>query len=159
MGQQSSRDVAASPEAVWAVVSDITRIGEWSTETYLCEWDEGQQPGLGATFTGHNRYGEAEWSNQGVITEWTPNERLTWDVHLTGPAAERFGSGPMTTWGFVIEPTDAGTRLQQVTEDMRPDDLKALGAKFLPEIADRVKRNYETMDATLTAIAAVCEGS
>ncbi|MDG2112640.1 MAG: SRPBCC family protein, partial [Actinomycetota bacterium] len=57
MGQQSRRDVAASPEAVWAVVSDITRIGEWSTETYLCEWDEGQQPGLGATFTGHNRYG------------------------------------------------------------------------------------------------------
>ncbi|MFT7647520.1 MAG: hypothetical protein ACI8Y4_002269 [Candidatus Poriferisodalaceae bacterium] len=41
---------------------------------------------------------------------------------------------------------------------MRPDGLESLGAKFLPEIPDRLKRNYETMEATLAAIARVCKG-
>ena len=157
MGQQVSREISATPEEVWATVSDITRIGEWSTETFKCEWDEGQVPGLGATFAGHNRYGETEWVNQARIIEWVPNERIFWDVHLIGKTAEMFGSDAVTRWGFVIEPTGEGCRLVQVTEDMRPEGLKALGAKVLPEIADRVKRNYETMEATLTAIASVCE--
>ncbi len=157
MGQQVSREIAASPETVWSVVSDITRMGDWSTETFRCEWDEGQEPGLGATFSGHNRYGDVEWSNQATITEWAPSERLTWEIYLEGRMAEKFGTGPMTRWGFVIEPSGEGTRLVQVTEDMRPDALKELGAKFLPEIADRVKRNYETMEATLSAIAGACE--
>ena len=96
MGQQLSREIAASPEAVWEVVSDITRIGEWSTETNRCEWDEGQEPGLDATFMGYYRYDKVEWSNQAVITEWVPNERLTWDVRLLGPMADRFGTDPVT---------------------------------------------------------------
>lgn len=158
MGQRVSRDIAASPEAVWEVVSDITRIGDWSTETYKCEWDEGQEPGVGATFMGYNRYGEAEWSNRARITEWVPNERLTWGVHLTERLAEMFGTDAVTSWGFEIEPTDSGSRLTQVAEDMRPDGLKKLGEKFIPEIADRVKRNEETMEATLAAIAQACEG-
>ena len=157
MAQQLSREIKASPEVVWRTVSDITRIGDWSTETFKCEWDEGQAPEVGATFTGHNRYGEAEWVNQAKIVEWVPNERITWDVHLIGRLAEKFGTDAVTRWGFVIEPTDDGCRLVQVTEDMRPDDLKALGVKFLPDIADRVQRNYDTMEATLAAIAAACE--
>ena len=159
MGQQASRVIAASSAEVWAVVSDITRIGERSTETYLCEWDEGQQPGLGATCTGYNRYGEIEWSNRATITEWVPESRLTWDVSLMGPMAERFGTDAVTRWGFVIEPIETGVRLVEATEDMRPDDLRALAVKHLPpEVgADRLQRNYETMEATLDAIAEVCE--
>lgn len=158
MGQQVSRDIAATSETVWAAVSDVERIGEWSTETFRCEWDDGQVPGLGATFTGHNRYGELEWSNRGTITEWVPNERVAWDVFLIGPMADRFGSDAVTSWGFAIEPNDSGVRLVQYTEDMRSDELKAVGLKYLPEIADRVQRNFETMEATLAAVAAACEG-
>ncbi|MEM7091695.1 MAG: SRPBCC family protein [Actinomycetota bacterium] len=157
------REIHASAEMVWGVVSDITRMGEWSAETYRCEWNEGQSPGLGATFTGYNRYGEVEWSNQATICEWVPGERLAWEVRVTGRAAERFGSGPLTRWGFAIEGGGSGgdtgddtVVLVQTAEDMRPDDLKAYGAKLLPEIADRVKRNTETMEATLAAIAEEC---
>lgn len=96
MGQQLSREIAANPEAVWEVVSDITHIGEWSTETIRCEWDEGQEPGLDATFMGYYRYDKVEWFNQAVITEWVPDERLTWDVRLLGPMADRFGTDPVT---------------------------------------------------------------
>jgi hypothetical protein len=157
MTQRVSQDIAASPEVVWELVSDITRIGDWSTECYRCEWDAGQVPGLGATFTGHNRFGDKEWSNQSTIVEWVRSERVAWEVRLTGRAAEKFGSDAVTRWGFIIEGTETGTRLSQVTDDMRPEELKVMGAKFLPEIPDRAQRNLETMEATLAAIAADCE--
>lgn len=157
MTQKVSRDIAASPEAVWDVVSDITRIGDWSPECYRCEWDAGQVPGSGATFTGHNRFGDKEWSNQSTIVEWVRPERVTWEVRLTGRTAELFGGGVATRWGFTIEAIETGARLTQVTEDLRSEELKAAGAKFLPEIADRSQRNLETMEATLAAIAADCE--
>lgn len=157
MTQTVSRDIAASPEVVWELVSDITRIGDWSPECYRCEWDAGQVPGLGATFTGYNRFGDKEWSNQSTIVEWAPLERVAWEVRLTGRAAEKFGSGAATRWGFTIERIETGTRLSQATDDMRSEELKAVGAKFLPEIPDRAQRNFETMEATLAAIAADCE--
>jgi len=113
--------------------------------------------GLGATFTGHNRFGDKEWSNQSTIVEWVRLEHVAWEVRLTGRAAEKFGSGAATRWGFTIERIGTGTRLSQATDDMRSDELKDMGAKFLPEISDRVQRNLETMEATLAAIAADCE--
>ena len=55
-----SRDIAASPEAVFAAISDVTRMGEWSPECHACEWGDGATaPAVGVTFTGHNRHGDA----------------------------------------------------------------------------------------------------
>jgi uncharacterized protein YndB with AHSA1/START domain len=52
-----SRDIAASPSVVFAALTDITRMGEWSPETYLAEWNEGcMQAAVVATYTGHNRH-------------------------------------------------------------------------------------------------------
>ncbi len=47
-----SRDIDASPEQVYAAISDVTRMGEWSEECYACEWHEGfDGPVVGATLT------------------------------------------------------------------------------------------------------------
>ena len=56
-----SRDIVASPEAVFAAITDITRMGEWSPETRSAEWNEGfDQAEVGAQYTGHNQNGEKE---------------------------------------------------------------------------------------------------
>jgi len=34
----ASTGIAAPPEVVWELVSDITRMGEWSPECRQCEW-------------------------------------------------------------------------------------------------------------------------
>ena len=33
-----SERVSAAPEAVWALVADVPRMGEWSPECVRCEW-------------------------------------------------------------------------------------------------------------------------
>ena len=38
---RSSIDVAAPPELVYDLISDVTRMGEWSPECYRCEWLDG----------------------------------------------------------------------------------------------------------------------
>ena len=63
-----SRDIAASPELAYAAISDVTRMGKWSEECHACEWHEGfDGPVVGATFDGHNRNGEHEWTTQGKV--------------------------------------------------------------------------------------------
>ena len=151
------QEVGATPEVVWEVVSDITRLGEWSPECQRCEWDSGQEPGLGATFTGHNRLGDIDWSNQSTVVEWEPQRKLTWEVRLTGPGRDMFGDDPFSRWGFSIEPTTSGTRVTQTTEDLRSEELKKASLAFLPEVQDRQARNLETMAATLEALAQACE--
>ena len=73
-----SRDIAAPPELVYAAISDVTRMGEWSEECHACEWHEGfDGPVVGATFDGHNRHGEHEWITQGKVIEADPGRALT----------------------------------------------------------------------------------
>ena len=44
-------DIAAPPEAVWDLISDVTRMGDWSPECYRCTWlDGGTGPRAGARF-------------------------------------------------------------------------------------------------------------
>jgi hypothetical protein len=44
----------ASPEKIWDLVSDVTKIGRYSPETFEAEWLEGATgPTVGAKFRGH----------------------------------------------------------------------------------------------------------
>ena len=58
--------VAASPERVWELVSDVTRIGRYSPETFEAEWIDGATgPAVGAKFRGHvkrNEKGPVYWT-------------------------------------------------------------------------------------------------
>ena len=46
--------MAAPPERVWELVSDVTRIGSYSPETFEAEWLDGATgPAVGAKFRGH----------------------------------------------------------------------------------------------------------
>src|SRR5688572_22744867 len=49
-------DIGAPPDAVWDLISDVTRMGEWSPECYRCTWlDGGTGPRQGARFKGWNQ--------------------------------------------------------------------------------------------------------
>ena len=56
----------APPDDVWALVSDVTRIGSYSPETFEAEWLDGASgPAVGAKFRGHvkrNGKGPIYWT-------------------------------------------------------------------------------------------------
>ena len=144
-----TKEIKASPEDVYAAISDVTRMGEWSVECYACEWRDGSHgPEIGATFNGHNRNGEHEWTTQGKVIEANPGRSFVfecsmYDVHYS-------------TWGYRIEPTETGCRVTEWSEDLRPDYSLEFSAK-ISGCTDRQARNRETMSTTLERLAAAFE--
>ncbi len=144
-----SRDIAASPEAVYAAISDVTRMGEWSAECYACEWHDGVDgPAVGATFDGHNRHGEHEWTTQGKIVEADPGRAFAFECSMM--------DFHYSTWGYRIEPTGTGCRVTEWNEDLRPESALEF-SKTVSGIDDRTERNRETMSGTLERLAAALE--
>lgn len=145
-----SRDIAASPEEVYAAISDVTRMGEWSEECHTCEWHEGfDGPTVGATFDGHNRHGDHEWTSQGRVVEAEPGAAFTFECSMF--------DFHFATWGYRIEPTAGGCRVTEWSEDLRPESVLEISQQ-MSGVTDRVARNRHTMSGTLERLAAAVEG-
>jgi len=146
---QVSRDIAADPLTVWAAVSDVTRMGEWSTECVSCAWQEGHDgPAVGAVFDGENRNGDAEWTTQGVVTAAEPGASFHFDAVVRDFVFAK--------WGYDLEPIDGGTRVTEVWEDLRPEASLARSAA-ISGVEDRAAFNKAGMETTLERIAAAVE--
>lgn len=140
----------APPERVWDLVSDVTRIGEYSPETFEAEWLDGATgPAVGAKFRGHvkrNGKGPTYWSPCEVIAA-EPNREFAFAV---GSAAK-----PINTWRYVIEPADGGGC--EVTESFQL--APALPMKIYWALLGwaRGKTNRDGMRTTLERIKAEVE--
>lgn len=144
-----SRDIAAPPEAVYAAISDVTRMGEWSEECHACQWHDGfDGPVVGATFDGHNRHGEHEWTSQGKVVEADPGRAFAFEVSMF--------DFHYATWGYRIEPTASGCRVTEWSEDLRPESVLELSQQ-MSGVEDRPGRNRQTMSGTLERLAAAVE--
>ena len=98
--------VADAPvDAVWNVVVDVTRTGEWSHECNGAEWLDGATHAVpGARFRGRNKQGRTRWSRQCEITVVDNERQLTW---RTVPTVVYRDS---TDWSIMLEPVDNGAR-------------------------------------------------
>ncbi len=107
---QASVVIEAGPETVWSVVSDVTRVGEWSGECRGCVWVGGSDVAPGARFRGHNRRGGIRWTRLNeIVRAEAPNE-LVWRTVPSGPYLDS------VEWRLGIAATAEGC---EVTESFR----------------------------------------
>jgi heme-degrading monooxygenase HmoA len=152
-GVTVSRFIAARPETVFAAITDITRMGEFSPETASTEWVDGHDsPRVGARYVGHNRYGAKQWSIETEIVEMVDNERFSFDCY--SPSTGKV----FAHWGYIIEPAEGGCTVTEWTEDVRSEESKAASAARLG-IPDRLTHNRLGMAETLQRLATACEAS
>jgi uncharacterized protein YndB with AHSA1/START domain len=99
--------VAAAPERVWPLVSDVTRMPECSEELQSARWIEGARgPAVGARFVGRNRHDAfGEWETTSTVVAYDPPREFSWAV---GDPAE-----PSALWRFALKPRNGGTALSQ----------------------------------------------
>ena len=139
----------APPDQVWALVSDVTRIGEYSPETFEAEWLDGATgPARGARFRGHvkrNGRGPTYWTTSTVIAS-EPGREFTFGVGQPGK--------PMNVWSYRLEPAGDGT---DVTESftLTPTPLLRLYWALLGW--SRGRTNRRGMQTTLERIRAEVE--
>lgn len=133
--QKSARTevvVDADPDAVWDVVRDPTRVGEWSHECIAASWLGGAtRAEPGARFRGRNHQGLLRWGRVCEVLSADDHE-LVW---RTVPTTFYPDS---SIWRIRVEPADGGTRLVQTFEVVRgPKVLDPIYATLAPNHRDR----------------------
>lgn len=99
-------EIAAPPSRVWALVSDVCRIPEWSPQVTSTRLRSGfERCELGAEFTNRNREGDLEWTTHGEITQYDEGRAIAFRI------AENW-----VIWSFLLEPVGGGTLLTQRRE-------------------------------------------
>ncbi|GAA3671989.1 SRPBCC family protein [Nocardioides ginsengisoli] len=149
LGGEVSVHMAAPVTEVWDLVSDVTRIGEFSPETFEAEWTHGATgPEVGARFRGHvkrNGVGPVYWTPC-TVTACEPGEVFEFGVGLDDKH--------LNTWGYRMAPEDGGTR---VTEYFRLTPAWYLRGYWLVLGRLRGKTNERGMRTTLERMKAVVE--
>ncbi len=141
--------IDAPPEKVWGLISDITKMGEYSSEVFEAEWLDGATgPAVGTRYRGHvkrNEMGPTYWTVC-KVTECVPGEVFEFAVMLR--------DRPVNVWRYEFTAADGGT---DVTESFDLGDnlftklWRPLGG-FLRE-----NRNKRDMLRTLERVKAVAE--
>jgi len=137
--------IAAPPEKVYALVADITRMGEWSPECVRAEWVGGATaPAAGARFHGYNKAGTFEWDVPCEVVEVDPGRTFSFRAPVDFDQA--------STWTYSFEAVEGGTR---VTESFHAPLLNIEGA---PSNFDgRYEMMVSGCETTLANIKAAAE--
>ncbi|MGB9376922.1 MAG: SRPBCC family protein [Mycobacteriales bacterium] len=146
-------EIAATPEQVWALIYDPTRMGEWSPECRELAWiGTVEEPEVGARFTGSNRHGWRRWTTHCTIVSYQPGREIGWDVDFAGLRVAH--------WGYRIEGADGGRtcRLVEEFQDQRGRVTAAM-APAARGVRDVIAHNRGTMAETLERIKAAAEAS
>lgn len=145
-----SIEIAASPAAVYDLVSDVTRTGEWSPICTGCEWNDGAEgPRVGATFTGHNEASGRTWSTTSRVEVADPGREFTWSV-----------AGGLVRWSYTLAPAGSGTRLTESWHFLdagREMFRTRYGDDADAQIANRTRAAHEGIPVTLAAIKRIAE--
>ncbi|MGH9001120.1 MAG: SRPBCC family protein [Acidimicrobiia bacterium] len=144
--------MAALPDRIWNLISDVRNTSRFSAETFDADWLGGATgPGVGVEFKGHvnrNGWGVKYWTKC-RITACEPGREFAFAVMIN--------DRPVNTWRYHLEPKGDGT---DVTESFQLEDKVWLRGYWL--LAghgpwSRRKTNLANMRTTLERIRAEAE--
>jgi len=95
---QAEIDINAPVGKVWALVSDLRRMPQWSPQCRVMKLFGPLRQGTKTI--NFNRRNRMFWPTTSTVTEVIPEKKLAFRVHQNG-----------TIWSYELEPTDTGTRL------------------------------------------------
>lgn len=146
-------DIAAPPDVVYSLVSDITRMGEWSPECTGGRWLGGAGgPSPGARFRGTNKK-RFSWSTTARVVDALPGRRFAFD-------RDRPVFFGVMRWAYDLEPTAGGTHVTESFEQVRTAPTIALIAASLGTGVpwnEREAVNESNMRVTLDRLKATAE--
>ncbi len=146
-----SRTISAPVDAVWSLVSDPTRMGEWSPENRGAVWlGDANGPAVGNRFRGSNKNGWMRWKTVCTVSDCVENEIFAFDVK-SGPI-------PIASWSYRLDSVDGGTKVTEEFTSKEAEWMEKLINRLL-KIESRAEFNRDGMEATLAAMAAELEPS
>jgi Polyketide cyclase / dehydrase and lipid transport len=149
-----ARYIEASPQTLYDVIADVTRMPELSPEVVACEWLDGATgPAVGVRFRATNHAGRGpDWNNTPVITVAERGQELAF-------SRSEKGAGTIL-WRYVFTQEGSGSRVTESYEVTRPVTLFGwfiIGVLYGNK--DRRGDLHRGMRETLQRLAALTEES
>ena len=146
--------IEAPPSTVWALVTDMERYGEWSSENTGGYWRKKPDGTVGTgqvgdEFVGINRRDGQEWKGLVEIVERTEERAFTF---ITGGSAANY-----VQWGYRLEPEGTGTKLTEHWELRNLSPVMVENGEA--EVAKRRANAMESLHATLAAMKQAAEAN
>lgn len=106
--------IDASPEALYDLIADVTRMPELSPEIVTCEWLNGATgPAVGVHFRARNHAGRGpDWHNTPIITVADRGREFAFT------RTEKFAG--TIVWRYLFTPDGSGTRVTESYEVTTP---------------------------------------
>jgi uncharacterized protein YndB with AHSA1/START domain len=143
-------DIDAPAERVYALVSDLTRMGEWSPECERVTWrGKVKAPVKGARFVGHNKRGTLRWITFGTVVAAEPGRHFAFEIYV--------GPTKLSLWEYFIAPHENGrscTVAEQWT-DRRTAGFTAVSERLV--FGNRHAINRKGIHQTLVALKRAAE--
>lgn len=144
---EASIDIDAAPNDVWALVSDLKRMGEWSPQCRKMRV-LGGAVSEGTKTVNLNRKGMLVWPTTSKVVRFVPDKAIAFRI-----AENR------TIWSYEIEPTATGTRVVERRE--APNGTSKVSQTLIKAVLggseDFEKELVEGMNATLGRIKSEAE--
>jgi uncharacterized protein YndB with AHSA1/START domain len=141
--------IAASPARLYDMVSDVTRMGEWSPENVGCKWlGDASGPAVGSRFRGSNRRGWRRWSTTCKVVTAEPGRAFAFDVS--------FGGLPIARWTYEFKEDGDGTVVTEHWTDRRAGWMR-VGSGPVMGVRDMATFNRSNMEKTLAELKAAAE--
>lgn len=145
--------IRADAGRVWSMVTDVTRMGEWSPENEGAVWLDGATgPALGARFKGHNRRGRTTWFTTCHVIEFEPGRAFGFAVGRV--------EKPETVWRYRFEPAAEGVAVTESFELTKP---LGFGSRLVTRVTTGVKDRAADLEdgvrVTLAALKRAAESS
>jgi Polyketide cyclase / dehydrase and lipid transport len=143
--------IARSPEDLYDLVSDVTRMGEWSPVCRACWWDDGDTVRVGAWFTGRNEVPGRTWETRSEVVAADRGREFAFIV-----------GGAWVRWGYTFDPVDGGTKVTESWEFLPAGIARfeeRYGADAQAQIDNRIEAAHTGIPATLAAIKRTAESA
>lgn len=143
---EQSIDIAAPPQRVWALVSDLPRMARWSPQVVKSFLRGGAPVRLGSQLFNINRRGWQVWPTQAKVVRYSPHEEIAFRIKEN-----------KSIWSYTLTPTeDGGTHL--VHQRVVPDGISAISLRltkaafggqeaFTAELVDGMRQTLERIKA------------
>jgi uncharacterized protein YndB with AHSA1/START domain len=141
--------IAAPPDRVWAALSDLSRMPDWSPE--LVRMVPLKRGGLrvGQWYLGINRRKAVVWPTRSVVAEVERGRRLAWDTKSSG-----------ARWIWELVPEGDGTRV--VHRRPVPTGITGMSKVFAPLFLGGSEEHADELEAgmarTVERLRAAVEG-
>ncbi|MUL75177.1 SRPBCC family protein [Mycolicibacterium sp. CBMA 226] len=146
---EESIDIAAAPDTVWTLVSDVRRMPEWSPQVESTRLRGGaEQVANGVEFTNLNSNGTFQWTTHGTVVRLDSGREIAFRIKEN-----------WAIWSLRLEPTPGGTKLTQRREspDGSPDGTVQVIDGYMGGQDVFTESMRDGMRQTLRAIKAAAE--